>query len=510
MFTRILVANRGEIAIRVIRACRELGIEPVAIYSEPDRAAMHVRQADHAVAVGPAPARESYLNGERIIEAARRTGAQAIHPGYGFLSENAQFARSVEAAGLVFIGPPATAIEKMGDKVAARRLMAEAGVPVVPGSPGTVSNEKEARAAIRRIGYPVMLKAAAGGGGKGMRVVERESELAGALRAVTSEASSSFGDARFYLEKALSSPRHIEVQVLGDRAGNLVHLFERECSIQRRHQKVIEESPSPFVTDRMRRAMTEVAVRAAAAVGYYSAGTIEFLADADRNFYFLEMNTRIQVEHPVTEMVTGTDLVKAQIAIAAGEPLPFRQEDVVQRGWALECRIYAEDAEQGFVPSPGRIETLRFPEGPGVRNDAGVYAGAEVSAHYDPLISKLVAWGTDRASAISRMRRALAECVIAGSLVVNLDFHRWMLAHPAFLSGDFDTGFVDREFTPRCGDSMSSRRSAEARDASDFMAALLVAAVAAETNGARRAQAERPKEGLAPWKALGRLQMLRE
>jgi len=364
MFKRILIANRGEIAVRVIRACRDLGVESVAIYSEADRAALHVREADYAVAVGPSPASESYLKTERILEAAKETGAEAIHPGYGFFSENAGFASAVADAGLVFIGPSPAAIKSMGDKVEARKAMAAAGVPVVPGSPGTLAGEAEVRAAAAKIGYPIMLKAAAGGGGKGMRLIEKESELASAVRSVGGEAKSSFGDGRIYVEKYLSRPRHIEFQIFADHNGKTVHVFERECSIQRRHQKVVEESPSPFITPAMRRAMGEVAIKAAQAVGYCGAGTIEFLADADRNFYFLEMNTRIQVEHPLTELVTGVDLVKAQIEVAAGAPLPFSQQDLSQRGWAVECRIYAEDPAAGFVPAPGRIDTLRWPSGP--------------------------------------------------------------------------------------------------------------------------------------------------
>ncbi len=359
MFKRILIANRGEIAVRIIRACRELGIESVAVYSDADRGALHVREADHAYPVRPPPAAESYLNTAKILEAATRAGADAVHPGYGFFSERAAFARSVQNAGLTWIGPPPEAIERMGDKVEARKIMSAAGVPVVPGSPGTLETEEEVIAIARAIGFPIMVKAAAGGGGKGLRYVEDETNLASIVRTVASEAKSSFGDGRFYVEKFLKQPRHIEVQVLADQYGNVVHVFERECSIQRRHQKVVEESPSPFITDEMRRAMGEVAVRAARAVDYVSAGTIEFLVDADRNFYFLEMNTRIQVEHPVTELVTGVDLVRTQIEIAAGARLPFKQEDLAQRGWAIECRIYAEDPQAGFVPAPGKIETLK-------------------------------------------------------------------------------------------------------------------------------------------------------
>ena len=506
MFKRILIANRGEIAVRVMRACRDLGVESVAVFSEADRAALHVRAADYAVAVGPPPARESYLNIERILAAAKATGAEAVHPGYGFFSENAGFARAVADAGLVCIGPPPGAIEKMGDKVEARKLMAKAGVPLVPGSPGTLETEEEVRAVAKKIGFPIMLKAAAGGGGKGMRLVSDEKDLASAVRTVASEAKSSFGDGRFYVEKFVNHPRHIEVQVFADQMGETVHVFERECSLQRRHQKVVEESPSPFITPEMRRAMGEVAVKAARAVNYVGAGTVEFLADADRNFYFLEMNTRIQVEHPVTEMVTGVDLVKAQIQVAAGLPLPFHQDELAQRGSAIECRIYAEDPTAGFVPAPGRIDTLRFPEGPGIRVDAGVYEGSEVSLYYDPMIAKLVAWGRDRGEAINRMRRALAECTIAGELTTNLAFHRWVVEQPRFLTGDFDTNFLNEEDHPEA--------LARGEDPTR-LAALLAVAVTAQRNqnhtaaapGATTAGAN--AGSASAWKTLGRLEMLR-
>jgi acetyl-CoA carboxylase, biotin carboxylase subunit len=504
MFKRVLIANRGEIAVRVIRACRELGIETVAVYSEADRAALHVRKADYAVAVGPAPAAESYLKIDKILDAAARTGADAIHPGYGFFSENAGFARAVEAAGLTWIGPPPDAIERMGDKVEARKLMAAAGVPVVPGSPGTLESEEQVRAVAAEIGFPIMVKAAAGGGGKGLRLVESDKDLGSVVRTVASEAKSSFGDGRFYVEKYLRQPRHIEVQVLADRGGNTVHVFERECSIQRRHQKVVEESPSPFITAEMRRQMGEVAVRAARAVNYCSAGTIEFLADADRNFYFLEMNTRIQVEHPVTELVTGIDLVRTQIEIAAGAPLAFGQDDIAQRGWAIECRIYAEDPDNNFAPAPGRIETLHLPEGPGVRNDAGVYAGAEVPVFYDPMISKLVVWGADRAQAIDRMRRALSEFVIAGELTTNLRFHRWLMEQPRFIAGDFDTKFIDQEFKPGAVEA--------ARGDRELLAAMLLAGVAALNGAGHRngtGESAAPAAHGSTWRSLARIEALR-
>ncbi len=503
MFKRILIANRGEIAVRVIRACRELGIESVAIYSEADRSALHVREADYAVAVGPPPAAQSYLNTEKILEAAKKTGADAVHPGYGFFSENAGFARAVEAAGMTFIGPPPRAIEAMGDKVEARKLMTAAGVPVVPGSPDTLETEAEVREIANRIGFPIMIKAAAGGGGKGLRLVESDKDLGAVVRTVSSEAKSSFGDGRFYVEKFVRKPRHIEVQVFADKHGNTVHLFERECSIQRRHQKVVEESPSPFVTPEMRAKMGEVAVRAAQAVHYVGAGTIEFLADADRNFYFLEMNTRIQVEHPVTEMVTGIDLVRLQIEVAAGGKLPFRQKDLRQNGWAIECRIYAEDPAAGFVPAPGKIETLKFPEGPGVRNDAGIYEGAEVPIFYDPMISKLAVWGADRMQAIERMRRALTEFHVAGELKTNLDFHRWIMSHPRFIQGDLDTNFINQEYRPEAGGPSEDY---------ERLAAVFLAAVAAQKSGNHgngRVQAGPERARTSPWKTLGRLAMLK-
>jgi acetyl-CoA carboxylase, biotin carboxylase subunit len=447
LFRRVLVANRGEIAVRVMRACRELGIESVAVYSEPDRTALHVLHADLAYAIGPAAAAESYLRIDKIIDVAKRSGAEAIHPGYGFLSERAAFAKACADAGIVFIGPSAEAIEAMGDKVAARKRMIAARVPVVPGSEEPIDSDAVVERLAADIGFPVMLKAAAGGGGKGMRLVAAREELKSALRAARSEAKSAFGDDRVYVEKAIVRPRHVEVQVLGDTHGHVIHLYERECSIQRRHQKVIEESPSLAVDQATREEMGRVAVQAAQAVDYVGAGTIEFLVDPERRFYFLEMNTRIQVEHPITEAVTGVDLVRAQIEVAAGRPLAIRQEDVVQRGWALECRIYAEDPEANFLPAPGRIELLRTPTGIGIRDDSGVYEGFEVSTHYDPMISKLIAWGGSRDEAIGRMLRALDEYVVVGP-TANVAFHRWALRHPAFRAGEIDTGFIGRHFQP--------------------------------------------------------------
>jgi acetyl-CoA carboxylase, biotin carboxylase subunit len=495
MFKKVLIANRGEIAVRVIRACRELGISPVAVYSEADRAALHVRLADEAHCVGPAPSAQSYLVVENILEAARKSGAEAIHPGYGFLSERAHFARACKEAGVVFIGPSPEAIEAMGDKVEARKRVTAAKVPVVPGSPGTLDSEEAIVRAANEIGFPVMLKAAAGGGGKGMRLVRSADEIQAAARSARSEAKSSFGDDRVYVERFVDSPRHVEVQVLGDTHGNVVHVYERECSIQRRHQKVIEESPSPVLDPETREAMGKVAVAAAKAVDYVGAGTIEFLVDAKRNFYFLEMNTRIQVEHPITEMVTGIDLVRTQIEIAAGKPLPFEQKDIRQRGWAVECRIYAEDPARNFFPSPGKIWTMREPSGLGIRNDAGVYEGFEVSIHYDPMISKLVAWGATREEAISRMERALGEYVIHGP-TTNMEFHRWCLAHPRFRAGDFDTRFIDQEF-----------RGLPPKDGGLERLALAAAAVAAVGDPAKPAapRAANP----SPWRIAGRRDQMR-
>ncbi|MGZ3476523.1 MAG: acetyl-CoA carboxylase biotin carboxylase subunit, partial [Polyangiales bacterium] len=440
-FTKVLVANRGEIAVRVIRTLREMGIRSVAIYSEVDRAALHVRMADEAYCVGPAVAAESYLRMDKVLDVAKKSGAQAIHPGYGFLSENARFAKACEDAGVVFIGPASGAIESMGSKTGARAIMEKAGVPVVPG--GTAKSLEDARTEARRIGYPVMLKASAGGGGKGMRLVEKESDLESAWERARSEAAKAFGNDDVYLEKAILKPRHVEIQVLGDRHGNVVHLFERDCSIQRRHQKVVEETPCPVATDELIAKMGQVAVQGAKAVGYFSAGTFEFLLDEDGSFYFLEMNTRLQVEHPITELVTGTDLVREMIMVARGERLPFTQNEIQRRGAAIECRVYAEDPSSDFLPSPGKIVALRTPSGPGVRDDGGAYPGATISSFYDPLVSKLSVWAPDRARAIAKMRRALAEYVVTG-IRTNLAFHEKLFAHPEFEAGRYDTGFIAR------------------------------------------------------------------
>jgi acetyl-CoA carboxylase biotin carboxylase subunit len=444
---KILIANRGEIAVRVMRACRELGIRTVAVYSDVDRAAQHVRIADEAYPIGPAPARESYLDIAKVLDVARRSGADAIHPGYGFLSEKAEFARACDEAGVIFIGPPASAIDAMGDKTRARQKMQEAGVPVVPGDNGTSAGGRgfpSAEAALesaRKIGLPVMLKASAGGGGKGMRLVDDEKKFVAAFQGAQREAKAAFGDDAVYLEKAVVRPRHVEIQVFADTHGHTVYLFERDCSIQRRHQKVIEEAPSPAVTPELRKRMGEVAVRAAAAVGYVGAGTCEFLLAENGSFYFLEMNTRLQVEHPVTEFITQRDLVHLQIAVANGEPLPFAQEDLKVHGAAIECRVYAEDSLK-FLPSPGRITALRTPAGPYVRDDSGVYEGSEISVYYDPMISKLIVWAETRAEAIDRMARALAEYRVGG-IKTNLAFHRRVMNNEDFRRGRYDTSFIE-------------------------------------------------------------------
>jgi acetyl-CoA carboxylase biotin carboxylase subunit len=436
---KVLIANRGEIAVRVIRTCREMGKRTVAVYSDADRAALHVRLADEAVHVGPSAPRESYLSVERILEACRRTGADAVHPGYGFLSEKAELCRAVEAAGMAFVGPRPESMDAMGVKTTARARMAAAGVPVVPGSPGPFADEAEARAFAEGAGFPVMIKAAGGGGGKGMKRCDGAGDFARLWQSARREAAGAFGDDRLYVEKFLDRPRHVEIQVFFDETGHGVWLGERECSVQRRQQKVIEESPSCVVDERMREAMGEVAVRAGKAVGYRGAGTVEFLVDASRSFFFLEMNTRLQVEHPVTELCTGLDLVRMQLEVAEGRPI-LRQEQVRRRGHAIEARVYAEDPARGFLPSPGRITALSVPGGPGLRDDSGVYAGWTVSPFYDPMISKLCAWGETRDQAIGRLRGALQGYALHG-IASNLSWLAAALDHPAFRSGDYDTGF---------------------------------------------------------------------
>ncbi|GAB4441428.1 MAG: acetyl-CoA carboxylase biotin carboxylase subunit [Anaerolineae bacterium] len=441
MFDKVLIANRGEIALRVIRACRALGVKTVAVYSEADAAARHVTEADEAVLIGPPPTPASYLNIEAILGAAHQTGVQAIHPGYGFMSENAEFARRCGEAGLVFIGPPPDVIQKMGDKVAARQMMAAAGVPIVPGTPGYLTSDPAELAALAEsVGYPLLIKAAAGGGGIGMIQVAGPEKLAAGLEQAQRRAQQAFGNPALYLERYISQPKHIEVQLLGDRHGHLIHLFERECSVQRRHQKVIEESPSPALDPETRQRIAQAALLAGQAVGYQNAGTVEFIMDQDRHFYFLEMNTRIQVEHPVTEMVTGVDLVQAQLKIAVGEALSIHQSDLSQRGHAIECRIYAEDPVN-FFPSPGTIMAYQEPSGEHIRLDSWVQAGTVVSHFYDPLLAKLVVWGADRAEAIARTQAALNEFQIEG-IKTNLPLHQKILAHPTFVAGTYDVSLL--------------------------------------------------------------------
>ena len=445
MLNKIMIANRGEIAIRVMRACRELGIRTVAVYSDADKHALHVQHADEAIHIGPAAPKESYLNAEKLLAAAKQTDADAIHPGYGFLSENAAFAAAAASAGLTFIGPSAESIRAMGDKAESKIRMREAGVPTVPGYEGLESEDDFKRAA-DEIGYPVLVKAAAGGGGKGMRVVNQENELSDAIESARREALNAFGDERLLIEKYLAKAHHIEFQVFGDHHGNLVHLFERECSVQRRHQKIIEETPSPLLTPEVREQMGAAAVAAAKAVNYHNAGTVEFIFDPTlSSFYFLEMNTRLQVEHPVTELVTGMDLVHWQIRVAAGEPFPFTQSHFTQRGHAIECRVYAEDPANGFLPSTGKLLQYMEPRGPGIRLDSGFTAGDEVTHFYDPLLAKLIVHAEDRETAIRRMQAALREFIVHG-VVTNIDFLQAVLSHPDFANGRASTRWVEREF----------------------------------------------------------------
>jgi acetyl-CoA carboxylase, biotin carboxylase subunit len=495
---RVLVANRGEIALRVIRACREEGLESVAVYSTADRSSPHVRAADHAVAIGPAAPAQSYLAMDRLIQAALDSGAQAIHPGYGFLAERAAFAEEVARAGLIFVGPSAAAIRAMGDKTEARRRMEAAGVPIVPGAVAAVNDVGPALELAREIGYPVMVKAAAGGGGKGMRVVRAPEEMAGALAGAASEALKAFGDATVYLEKFIQHPRHVEIQVLADRQ-RTVHLGERECSVQRRHQKLVEEAPSPAVSQDLREWMGAAAVSAAEAVGYLGAGTCEFLLAPDGSFYFLEMNTRIQVEHPVTELVYGVDLVREQLRIAGGHPMRIPQGWLQPRGWALECRITSEDPAHGFLPSTGRIESLRVPAGPGIRWESGIEVGDEVTLYYDSMLAKLIVWAPDRLQAIERMARALDELAIVG-VATNQGFHRRLMADPEFRKGEIDIQFLDRR-TDLMAPALGPQRALD----------LAVAAALAE-DAARRAR--RPAVGLGDhgkeiWLRQARIESLR-
>jgi acetyl-CoA carboxylase biotin carboxylase subunit len=496
-FRKLLIANRGEIAVRIARGCRELGVRTVAVYSEPDAGAPHLRAADEAYALGGTTASETYLRGDLLVEIARRSGAEAVHPGYGFLAENADFAQRCADAGLVFVGPPPAAMRALGSKTAARKTLQAAGVPVVPGTLDPVPTADEAAKLARDIGFPIALKAVSGGGGKGMRVVHAPADLESAFRQASSEAQAAFGDPSMYLERLITRPRHVEVQILADRDGNVVHLGERECSVQRRHQKLVEESPSPAVDPDLRARMGDVAVRAAQAVGYTNAGTCEFLLDADGSFYFLEVNARLQVEHPVTELVTGLDLVHQQLRIAAGEPLGFTQDDVHFRGHAIECRVSAEDPYNGFFPSTGRVRAVHEPAGPGVRLDSALEAGQDVSLHYDPLLAKLIVWAPDRPAALRRMRRALGEYLVLG-VATTIPFHRWLMEHPSFVGGDLETGFVDRHWSGE-----------PAHNPADLENVAIAAALAAHTRRQSRRPAAPSADSGSRWLSLARRAALR-
>jgi len=488
---RVLIANRGEIAVRVLRTLRDLGLTSIAVYSDPDRTALHVLLADEAYRLGPGLARESYLNIARVIEVAKAARADAVHPGYGFLSENAEFAQAVIDAGMTFIGPPPSVIASLGNKLAAREIARAAGAPLVPGSPGPVGDVAEAARHAKAIGFPLMLKAAAGGGGKGMRVLRAEGDLASAFDLTRGEARAAFGDDSVYLERFIERPRHVEAQILADAHGNVAFLGERDCSIQRRHQKVVEETPSPIFTPTIRAKFAEAAIAIAKAAGYVNAGTVEFIADPEGNFYFLEVNTRLQVEHPVTEMVTGLDLVAEQVRIADGQRLALPAAALTPRGSSIECRIYAEDAARNFMPSAGEIKRLRLPQGPGIRTDAGVYQGFRVPIEYDPLIAKVVSWGEDRGQALARMRRALEETVVEG-LTSNVAFHRWLFTQPEFILGDVHTGFLAEKFTPA-----ALKATPEAEN---------VALLAASLHAHAKALSVRPVErGPSPWRYADRL-----
>ncbi len=494
MFKKVLIANRGEIAVRIIRACRELGIDTVAVYSEADRQALHVRLADEAYLLGPAPSRESYLRADKIIAVARQSGADAIHPGYGFLAEREDFAQGCAEADIIFIGPKPSSIAAMGDKMTARETVRKAGVPVVPGTEdvGNMSDE-ELLTIAPKVGFPLLIKATAGGGGKGMREVRSLEEMPELLKSARREAESAFGDGMVYLEKLVEGARHIEIQILADNFGNVIHLNERECSIQRRHQKLVEEAPSSFVDEELRQKMGEVAVKAAQSVDYVNAGTIEFLVDKDKNFYFLEMNTRLQVEHPVTEIITGIDIVKEQIRVARGRPLQYRQEDIKINGAAIECRINAEDPYNNFMPSTGVITHSLLPTGPGVRVDTGVYPGFEITPFYDPMISKLIVWGETRAQAILRMRRALEEYRIVG-VRTNIPFHQTLMDSHRFMGGQYDTRFVEERFAMQEGNDLAMQEIAA-----------VLATLAAHQETQRAAQfVQRNERDTSNWKWVGR------
>jgi len=503
-FTKVLIANRGEIALRVIRACRELGIKSVAVYSDADARAVHVREADEAIHIGASPSSESYLVGERIIEAARRIGAQAIHPGYGFLSEREWFARGVRDAGLIFVGPPPEAIAAMGNKTAARKLAISVGTPVVPGTTEPLKGVSDASEVADRFGYPVLLKAAAGGGGKGMRVVREKSELAAALESAKREAKNAFGDDAVYVEQYIERPRHVEIQVLGDAHGKMLHLGERECSVQRRHQKMIEEAPSVAVTPELRARMGAAAVAAARAAGYVNAGTCEFLLAKNGDFYFLEMNTRIQVEHPVTELVTGIDLVQWQLRIAAGEKLAFEQEDIVPRGWAVECRITSEDPSNGFLPSTGTVGYMHVPAGPGVRWDGGIEAGSAISLFYDPMVGKLIVHAPTRETAVARMHRALLELTITG-VETSRDFHLRVMEDDEFTRGVIDIQWLER----RLPSLLDARPPKDAQRIAAIAGALLAERDRLAPKRAATAQDNGSADDNDAWTRLGRVEGLR-
>lgn len=495
MFRKILIANRGEIACRIIRACRDMNIQTVAVYSEADRDALHVRMADEAYLIGAPPSNESYLRGDKIIEVAKKSGAEAVHPGYGFLSENADFVRLVTAENLVFIGPSPEAMDAMGGKISARRIAIEADVPVVPGTTEPLESYEEAQQIALKVGYPIMLKAAAGGGGKGMRFVPGAEDLRSAYDNSKSEALASFSNDEVYIEKAVVRPRHIEIQIFSDKHGNHVHLGERECSIQRRHQKVVEECPSPINSKELRQKMGESAIKVAKAVDYVGAGTVEFLvSDETREFYFLEMNTRLQVEHPVTELVTGIDLVREQITVAFGEKLSFTQDEIKWENHAIECRVYAEDPKNNFLPSPGKITRLRVPQGNGVRDDGGVYEGADVSIYYDPMISKLAVFGKTRAEAIDRLRRALKEYEVGG-IKTTIPFFQEIVEDEVFIRGDLDTGFIT---------GFNERRQAKKDDAATRDLAIIAAALANGTKQKSISAEARTEVEVSRWATAGR------
>lgn len=497
MFKKILVANRGEIAVRVIRACKEMDITSVAIFSDADKTALHTSYADEAHYIGMAPANESYLKIEKIIEIAKRAKVDAIHPGYGFLAENAEFAKKCEENNLIFIGPTSKAIRLLGDKIASKKTMTKAGIPVIPGEKGKLKNNKEALEIAKKIGFPIMIKAAAGGGGKGMRVVRKKEELISSLKQARNEAESAFGNSAVFIEKFLESPRHIEFQILADNFGNVIHLGERECSVQRRHQKLIEESPSPIMTSDLRKKMGETAVRAAKASNYSNAGTVEFMVDENRNFYFLEVNTRLQVEHPVTELVTGIDIVKEQIRIASGKKLSIKQDDIKINGSSIECRISAEDPENNFVPSTGKITKILEPGGPGIRIESGVYEGFEVPIYYDPLIAKLLVWASTRKEAISRMKRALREYQIHG-IKTTIPFHRLVMENEKFKNGDYNTTFIDNVL----GKIKYKKKNYE-------IAAIAVV-IKKRMKEMRILISDEKVESVSPWKLAARNSMLRK